>query len=63
MVVAPFLIRAEEEKEAGEVTFTTIITSTLASLTVETVGAPPCRTQGTTAAAETRRATPVALAD
>jgi len=63
MAVAPFLMGAEEEEEAGEVTFTAIITSTLASLTVKTVGAPPCRTQGTTAAAETKRATPVASAD
>ena len=45
MAGAPLLIGADEEKEAGEVTLAAIITSTLASLTVETVGAPPGRTQ------------------
>jgi hypothetical protein len=45
MAGAPLLIRVEEEEEAGEVTIVAIITSTLASLTMETVGAPPSRTQ------------------
>jgi len=44
MAVTPLLIGVEEEEEAGEVTLAAIITSTLASLTVETVGAPPSRT-------------------
>jgi len=63
MAVASLLIGAEEEEEAEEVTLAAIITNTLASLTVETVGALPIRTPGAMAAAETRRATPVASTD
>jgi hypothetical protein len=55
MAVAPLLIRGEEEEEVGEVTLTAIITSTLASLTVETVGALPSRTPGATAATSSSR--------
>jgi hypothetical protein len=63
MTVAPLLIRAKEEEEAGKVTLAAIITSTLSSLTVETVGAPLDRTPGATTIAETRRATQVVSAD
>jgi len=55
MAVAPLLIGAEEEKEAGEVTLAAIITNTLASLTVETVGALPSRTPGAMAATGSSR--------
>ncbi|KAL3577525.1 hypothetical protein D5086_019029 [Populus alba] len=54
---------AKEKEEAGEVTLASIITSTLASLTMEIEGAPPGRTPGATTAAKTKRATPVDLAD
>jgi len=63
IAVAPLLIGAEEEEEAEEVTLAAIITNTLVSLTVETVGALPSRTPGAMAAAETRRATLVASTD
>jgi hypothetical protein len=63
MVVAPLLIRAKEEGEARKVTLAAIITSTLASLTVEIMGAPLGRTPGATTTAETRRATQVVSAD
>jgi hypothetical protein len=55
MAVAPLLIGAEEEEEVGEVTPTAIITSTLASLTVETVGALPSRTPRATTATSNSR--------
>jgi len=55
MAVAPLLIEAEEEEEAGEVTLAAIITSTLPSLTMETMGAPPGRTPGATTATSTNR--------
>jgi hypothetical protein len=63
MTVAPLLIRAKEEEEAGKVTFAAVITSTLSSLTVETVGAPLDKTPGATTIAETRRATQVVSTD
>jgi len=50
MVVAPLLIGIEEEEEIGEVTLVAIITSTLPSLIMETVGAPSSRTSGAMAA-------------
>jgi hypothetical protein len=55
MAVAPLLIGAEEEEEAGEVTLAAIITNILASLTVETVGALPSRTPGAMAATGSSR--------
>jgi hypothetical protein len=63
MTVAPLLIMPKEEEEAGKVTVAAIITSTLSSLTVETVGAPLGRTPEATTIAETRRATQVVSAD
>ena len=63
MAVAPLLIGAEEEEEAGEATLAAIITNILASLIVETVGTLPGRTPGAMAATETRWATPVASAN
>ena len=63
MVVAPLLLGAEEEEEAGEATLAAIITNILASLTVETMGTLPSRTPGAMAATKTRWATPVASAD
>ena len=55
MALAPPLIGAKEEEEAGEVTPAAIITSTLASLIVEIVGAPPSGTPGATAATGSSR--------
>jgi len=48
MAITPLLIGAKEEEEAGEVTLTEIINSIMVSLTVETMGALPGRTPGTT---------------
>nr|TKS06594.1 hypothetical protein D5086_0000122320 [Populus alba] len=62
MAMTPLLIGAKEKEEAGEVTLASIITSTLASLTMEIEGAPPGRTPGATTAAKTKRATLVASA-
>jgi len=50
MAITPLLIGAKEEKEAGEVTLTEITNSIMVSLTVETMGALPGRTPGTTTA-------------
>jgi len=60
MAVVSLLIGVKEEEEAGKVTLAAIITSTLASPTVEKMGAPPSKTPGATATAETTKATPVA---
>jgi hypothetical protein len=50
MAITPLLIGAKEEEEAGEVTLTEITNSIMVSLIVETMGALPGRTPGTTIA-------------
>ena len=55
MAVAPLLIGAEEEEEAGEATLATIITNIITGLTVEIVGALPGRTLGAMVATGSNR--------